>query len=202
MHRLLDILASGIHDTKNQLFGAESLVAASETKYQIDLAEVRYAIEAAANRLSRTLAAYQLMRHGAQLAVVPCIVSDLCAEVSLAQKHHLAHASIALDVDCQTRNDWPLDRDLVTDMLNNAVQNAGRHARRKIRLSAVEQNSELVLRVEDDGPGFSALPPKSGTGLIVAEKLAALHVCQNRHGSLHLSNGGALGGACFELRLP
>ena len=55
MHRLLDILASGIHDTKNQLFSAESLVAASEAEQRIDLSEVRYAIESAANRLSRTL---------------------------------------------------------------------------------------------------------------------------------------------------
>ncbi len=202
MHRLLDILASGIHDTKNQLFSAESLIAASEAKHQIDLSEVRYAIESAANRLSRTLAAYQLMRHGAQLAVVPSIVADLCAEVALAQQRHLANAGITLNIDCQTLDDWPLDRDLVTDMLNNAVQNAGRVARREIRLSAFEQGDELVLRVEDDGPGFSTMPPASGTGLIVAEKLAALHRRQNRHGSLHLSNGGTLGGACFELRLP
>lgn len=202
MHRLLDILASGIHDTKNQLFAAESLIAASEAKHRIDLSEVRYAIESAANRLSRTLAAYQLMRHGAQLAVVPCIVSDLCAEISLAQKHHLANAGIALHIDCQFLDDWPLDRDLVTDMLNNAVQNAGRFACSQIRLSAQAQDNELILRVEDDGPGFSPLPPRSGTGLIVAEKLAALHICQNRHGSLHLNNSGSLGGACFELRLP
>ena len=202
MHRLLDILASGIHDTKNQLFSAESLVAASEAKQRVDLSEVRYAIESAANRLSRTLAAYQLMRHGAQLAIVPVIVPDLCAEVALAQKHHLANSGITLTIDCQALDDWPLDRDLVTDMLNNAVQNAGRVARREIRLSAIEQGDELILRVEDDGPGFSTIPPTVGTGLIVAEKLAALHRRQNRQGSLHLSNGGPLGGACFELRLP
>ena len=202
MHRLLDILASGIHDTKNQLFFAESRIAASEAKHQIDLSEVRYAIESAANRLSRTLAAYQLMRHGAQLAVVPSIVADLCAEVALVQQHHLANTGITLNIDCQALDDWPLDRDLVTDMLNNAVQNAGRVARREIRLSAIEQGDELILRVEDDGPGFSTIPPTVGTGLIVAEKLAALHRRQNRQGSLHLSNGGPLGGACFELRLP
>lgn len=202
MQRLLDILASGIHDTKNQLFSAESLIAESEARHQIDLSEIRYAIESAAGRLSRTLAAYQLMRDGAQLAVVPSIVADLCEEVALAQKHHLAKAGIALTIACRMPDDWPLDRDLVTDMLNNAIQNAGRFARREIRLSAFEENGELILRVEDDGPGFSTLPPASGTGLVVAEKLAALHTRQQRQGSLRLSNGGSLGGACFELRLP
>lgn len=202
MHRLLDVLASGVHDTKNQLFSAEALIAANEAKHQIDLSEVRYAIEMASERLSRTLTAYRLMRHDTRLAIVPSIVADLCAEVVLAQKHHLDISGVRLTLDCQARDDWPLDRDLVTDMLNNAVQNAGAAAQTAIRLSAVEEDGELVLRVEDDGPGFSAIPPASGTGLIVAEKLARLHTRQGRSGSLKLSNGGTLGGACFELRLP
>ena len=98
MQRLLDILASGIHDAKNQLFVAESLIAAREKALQLDLGEARYAIEAAAERLSRTLAAYRLLRHDAHLAIVPSIVDDLCAEVGLAQQAHLAANGIALSL--------------------------------------------------------------------------------------------------------
>ena len=202
MQRLLDVLASGIHDTKNQLFSAESLIAESEKKHGIDLAEVRYAIEAASDRLSRTLTAYRLMRHDAKLAIIPTIPADLCDEVVLAQKHHLEKANLRLTLDCQALDAWPMDRDLVTDMLNNAVQNAGRVARGEILLSAFEEGRELVFRVEDDGPGFSSLPPAGGTGLMVAEKLARMHTNKERHGSLKLSNDSLLGGACFELRLP
>lgn len=202
MQRLLDVLASGIHDTKNQLFSAESLIAESEKKHGIDLSEVRYAIEAASNRLSRTLAAYKLIRHDAQLAIIPTVVADLYDEVVLAQKHHLQKSGIRLTLDCQVLDAWPMDRDLVTDMLNNAVQNAGEVARSEILLSAFEDEGELVLRVEDDGPGFSTLPPTSGTGLMVAEKLAKMHSNKDRHGNLKLSNDSLLGGACFELRLP
>ena len=199
---LLDVLASGIHDTKNQLFAAESMIAAREAELHIDLSEARYAIEAAASRLSRTLAAYRMMRDGVQLAVVPTIIGDVCDEVALAQRHHLENAGIELSVDCRVLDAWPLDRDLITDMLNNAVQNASRFARRKVQLSAFEDDDSLVLRVEDDGPGFAKLPPESGLGLIVAERLAVLHSRHNRHGQLVLTNGGALGGACFELHLP
>ena len=202
MQHLLDILASGIHDTKNQLFSAEAQIAVNEQQHGIDLSEVRYAIEAAAGRLTRTLAAYQLMRHGAQLAIIPCIVADICAEVGLAQKHHLEAAGLQLNIDCQALDAWPLDRDLITDMLNNAVQNASRFARQEIRLTALEDGDELILRVEDDGPGFATLPPVGGTGLIVADKLAGLHIRKDRHGSLCLKNACTLGGACFELRLP
>lgn len=202
MQHLLDMLASGIHDAKNQLFIAESLIAASESKHHVDLGEARYAIEAAADRLSRTLAAYHLMRHGAHLAIVPCIVDDLCAEVELAQRRHLAAAGITLQIDCRVVDEWPFDRDLVTDMLNNAVQNAGRFARKTVILSAFCQEDRLLFRVDDDGPGFSSLPPQMGTGLLVAERLAELHVRHEHPGELHLNNASALGGARFELCLP
>ena len=35
MHHLLDILASGVHDAKNQLFVAESVIAALEAEHGI-----------------------------------------------------------------------------------------------------------------------------------------------------------------------
>ena len=202
MHKLLDILASGVHDAKNQLFIAESMIAASEATHGIAMGEARYAIESAATRLSRTLTAYHLLRHDAFAAVTPSIVSDICDEVMLAQHKHLAARNITLSVECSVLDEWPLDRDLITDMLNNAVQNAGRYARQTVRLSATTDDGWLCLSVEDDGPGFATLPPEPGTGLMVAERLALLHTRRDRQGSLHLSNNGALGGARFELRLP
>ena len=202
MQPLLDILASGIHDAKNQLFIAESQIAAREAELRIDLSEARYAIEQAADRLSRTLSAYRLLREDARLAVVPVNISDLCDEIILEQGKHLAAAGIRLTVACEVFDEWPLDRELVTDMLNNAVQNAGRFAHSQVLLSANVAPGGLTLRVEDDGPGFSSLPPKNGFGLMVGERLAKLHVRHERHGTLQLSNGSALGGAIFELCLP
>lgn len=204
MYRLLDVLASGVHDAKNELFFAESQIAAAEAQHGIDLSEARYAIEDAAGRLSRTLSAYHLLRKDASLSVVPTVVDDLCSEVALDQKKHLAHAGIVLEVECSVRDEWPIDRDLITDVLNNAVQNAGRHARSKVRLKAWNDATTLFFRVEDDGPGFaeSSAGIKRGTGLIVAERIASLHQRAGRHGSLHLLNGGELGGGFFEMHLP
>jgi signal transduction histidine kinase len=204
MYRLLDVLASGVHDAKNELFFAESQIAAAEAAHGIDLSEARYAIEDAAGRLSRTLSAYHLLRKDATLSVVPSVVDDLCAEVALDQKKHLAHAGIDLEIECSVRDEWPIDRDLITDVLNNAVQNAGRHARSKVRLKAWNDEATLFFRVEDDGPGFSESSSgvKRGTGLIVAERIASLHKRGGRHGSLHLLNGGELGGGFFEMHLP
>jgi signal transduction histidine kinase len=202
MLQLLDVLASGVHDTKNQLFIAESLISEVERQQHIDLAEVRYAIEAAATRLSQTLSTYHLLRDGSSLSITPAIVSDLCEEVMLAQKHHLAVGNIELEIDCQIDEAWPLDRDLISDALNNAIQNAARFARSRIRLSALPSGDQLCLRVDDDGPGFDPLPPIHGTGLLLAERLAAMHCRHDIHGHLQLSNGGLLGGAVFELYIP
>lgn len=202
MNTLLDMLASGIHDAKNQLFLAESLIAATEAEHGLSLGEARYAIEAASDRLSRTLAAYRVMRHSATPAITPVILEDLCDEVMLAQKLHLATREIKLSIDCQVFDAWPLDRDLVTDMLNNAVQNAGRYALNTVKLSVTSEDDWLYLVVEDDGPGFPSLPPAFGIGLLVADRLAALHLQHGRQGSLTLSNESSLGGARFELRLP
>lgn len=202
MLHLLDVLASGVHDTKNQLFIAESLITRTEEKHSIDLAEVRYAIESAANRLSQTLSTYHLLRHGSTLAVAPVIISDLYEEVGLAQKHHLTENKLTLTIDCQIDEAWPVDRDMVSDALNNAVQNAARFAKSRIHLSAQYATDGICLRVEDDGPGFASLPPNSGTGLLLAERLAEMHTRQERHGRLQLSNGGLLGGAVFEFHLP
>ena len=202
MQKLLDVLASGIHDSKNQLQAAESLIAVAERQHGIDLAEARYAIEAAANRLNRGLAAYRLFGSDAHIAMLPTVVADLCAEVALSQQFHLASAGLRLKVDCQTADEWPLDRDLVTDMLNNAIQNAARYARQEVHLSARLEDDVLCLRVEDDGPGFASLPPTLGTGLLVGQRLAELHSAHGQCGHLTLNNNSALGGACFELRLP
>ena len=204
MQRLLDILASGVHDAKNQLFVAESIIAAAERTHSVDLAEARYAIEAAAGRLSRTLATYRLLRQGATLAVVPTVIADLCDEVVLAQGKHLLQSGVRLETDLRVADVWPLDRDLVGHILNNAVQNAGRYARSRVLLTAAVDAGDLILRVEDDGPGYPdpATAAQGGTGLLVGERLAALHVRHGRSGALHLTNGGALGGAIFELRLP
>ena len=103
---------------------------------------------------------------------------------------------------------WICDREVVADCLVNALQNALRHARREVHLDAAEIDGQLVITVADDGPGFSDQTPSrassehSGVGLFIAQRIAHLHQRHGHRGELRLSNGGPLGGACFELRLP
>lgn len=206
MHRVLDILTSGVHDAKNQLFNAESLIVKAETEHGIELTEARFAIEQAAARLSRVLAAYKLQRHVGKLSIEMAHIDDLLEEAVLINGPHCRHAGLALETECATGCVWPLDRELVLDMISNAIQNASRFAKTTIHVSAARENHELLLRVEDDGTGFPDpdldRTAEQGIGLFVARELTRLHGHDGKHGRLAIYNGGRLGGAVFEVRLP
>lgn len=206
MHQILDIINSGIHDAKNQLFLAESLITQAETEHGLKLDEAHFAIEHAAARLSRLLTAYKLHREVSQLSIDMVSVADLVEEAVMINAPHCRHLGLDLSTQDTSHTAWPLDRELTLDILSNAMQNASRHARSCIRISFSTDKSGLTLRVEDDGPGYPStdieLMASKGVGLFVANEIARLHQRGERHGNLTLSNGGTLGGAIFQLHLP
>lgn len=206
MHRVLDILTSGVHDAKNQLFNAESLIVKAEAEHCIELTEARFAIEQAASRLNRVLAAYKLQRHLGKLSIEMAHVDDLLNEALLINRAHCRHAGLALDTECAADCLWPLDRELVLDMISNAIQNASRFAKRRILVSTTIDAQGLLLRVEDDGDGFADPDidhmAERGIGLFVARELTRLHTRGDQQGFLVIYNGGRFGGGVFEARLP
>lgn len=206
MEKLLDIISSGIHDAKNQLFLAESLITQAESEHGLKLDEARFAIEHAASRLSRLLTAYKLQREVGQLSIDMVSVGDLIEEAVMINAPHCRHMGLDLSMRDITRTVWPLDRELTLDILSNAIQNASRHAGSHVRISSSTDAAGLTLRIEDDGPGYPSTDVErmagNGVGLFVADAIARLHRRGERRGSLVLANGGALGGAVFELHLP
>lgn len=206
MHAVLDLISSGVHDAKNQLFLAESLLVKAEAEHGVALDEARYAIELAAQRLHRVLTAYRLERGLGQIAIVFVPPQELIDEAVLINGKHCERAGFELIVDNRAEGLWGVDRELVLDMLTNALQNASRFAKARIMLSARVVDGSLCLSVEDDGPGF-ACPDidqvaKSGIGLFVARELALRHMHKGRRGCVSIRNGGSLGGGVFELSLP
>ena len=207
MNHSLDILTSGVHDAKNQLFLAESLIVQAEAEHGIKLDDARLAIEQAASRLNKTLAAYKLHRHvGASLSINMIGVADLLEEAAIMNAPYCRNRGVTFSFDCAVDQSWLLDQELVLDMLSNAIQNASRHAKTCVHASASIDQGFLLLRVEDDGPGFSTPDidqmAELGIGLAVARELARQHENHGTHGNLQLFNGGHLGGAVFEVRLP
>jgi two-component system sensor kinase FixL len=104
------------------------------------------------------------------------------------------------------------DRQLIEEVLSNLLRNAleasaGRACR--VRLAAAQAESEVVIRVHDDGPGIHedvranlfkpfVTSKRKGTGL----GLAFCKKVVEEHGGKIRADKGPLGGALFEIRLP
>jgi signal transduction histidine kinase len=100
-------------------------------------------------------------------------------------------------------------------LVRNVTENAARHAGSTVALSLSETNSEVVLRVDDDGKGIPATERKrvferfvrldearardsggSGLGLAIVAEIAAAH------GGSAAVLDCPLGGTRIEVRLP
>lgn len=103
----------------------------------------------------------------------------------------------------------------LTRMVRNLVDNALRHAASGVSISLSVDRDEVVLGVDDDGPGVPAADRDrvferfvrlehartrdeggSGLGLALVEAVATAH-----RGTVGIADSAA-GGACFEVRLP
>ncbi len=129
-----------------------------------------------------------------------------------------APAALSRGVELSTDTDVevPMELDLrwVDSALSNLVANAMRFARTQIALRARDLGGEIVLEVEDDGPGIpnadraviferfgqasAETRKRSGTGL----GLAIVREAARLHGGQASVEESTLGGARFVLRLP
>jgi len=121
---------------------------------------------------------------------------------------------VACDPDCY----WYFDRDLVTGVLLNALNNAFGYTKDKIRVVADVVAGMLTLRVEDNGAGYPVnmlqcdglhhhksvnfLSGSTGLGFYFSSQVAGMHKNKGQCGSLIIENGGAYGGGCFVVNLP
>jgi len=109
------------------------------------------------------------------------------------------------------------DRELLGSLVANIMINAIRFARSAIHISVREEEGQLLLTINDDGPGYrpelltlqpdfvqgiDAVSGSTGLGLYFASQIAARHQRNSVQGRIELTNGGDLGGGCFILYLP
>ncbi|CAM3100936.1 histidine kinase [Pseudomonas floridensis] len=135
--------------------------------------------------------------------------------------HHqevLASRSITARVDINDVN--PLgffDRELVGSVVGNIIVNAIGFAREQLVISIGEDDGQLKITINDDGPGYPDYlierqteyvqginqgSGSTGLGLYFAAHIARLHVRNGIQGRIEIANGGVLGGAMFSIYLP
>ena len=218
------VIASTVHDMKNSLATltqAHSEWLAKLSVQQRDTPEhgvIEYEFANLNGMLVQLLGLYKLGVN--QLPLRPDYHElDDFIEAQLA--HHqevLASRGIAARVDITDAS--PLgffDRELVGSVVGNIIVNAIGFAREQLAISLGEQDGQLKITINDDGPGYPAYlierqtdyvqginqgTGSTGLGLYFAAHIARLHVRNCIQGRIEIANGGVLGGAMFSIYLP
>jgi signal transduction histidine kinase len=198
-----DIAALTIHDVKNKLAQL-----AGRAERNGDAETVRSALEAA-QTLTELLTFYKSESGGLRPNVEAHAPADLVDELVRESR---GISGIAIEQDCTAAPALAFyDETLVRMVLFNAVHNALRFARSRVRVQVREQDGYCVFAVSDDGAGYpesviadhgaSAPVTRGGTGLglRLAGRIAERHENGALCGSIDLSNDS---GAVFTLRLP
>lgn len=173
---------------------AQAEVAATARDPQVREAALRHCIEAC-DRMTGLVSQLLLLARADELDalahVQPCRLDDIARTVLAGLTPPASRANLVLGLD--TRGDCGLRGDpaLLAALLRNLVDNAIRHGRGEVRVDLVQQDTSIVLRVQDDGAGVPAEalsqlgrrfyrgPDPQGTGsglgLSIVGRIVALH---------------------------
>ncbi|MBU2895111.1 ATP-binding protein [Vibrio hepatarius] len=108
-----------------------------------------------------------------------------------------------------------IDSALIKRAISNLISNALRYVNRKIRVSALRDMGDVLIVVEDDGPGipvehwnaifdpfYSVDPSRNKSNAGFGLGLAIVKLITDRHGGSSQVGVSSLGGAKFTLRIP
>lgn len=206
------------HEIKNPLtpirMSLETLLAASQRgplddRFKSLFRESARAVLEEVDRLKRIVDEFSQF---ARLPQPQLAQHDLGEVMQAVMSLYADHDGITFDVALEKGGLVSIDRDQLTQVLVNLVKNAeeamaGRTG--AIRVRTRKSATEVVLEVEDEGPGIPAAlkarlfepyvttkPQGTGLGLAIA-----LRICQEHGGRLEVADGAA-GGALFRVSLP
>ncbi|TAJ80126.1 MAG: HAMP domain-containing histidine kinase [Gallionellaceae bacterium] len=220
-----DFIASSIHDMKNslsiQIGFLETLMDECQNKVEAaTLGQLGHTIYEASRmnvNLIQILSLYKLGKSIYPVDIAEQSVRDVLEEIVLQNESIMAYKGIAVSVECAENCYWYFDRDLVTGVLVNALNNAYNYTTDKIRVVAQTREGMLEIRVEDNGRGYpesllleniaenkgiSFATGSTGLGFYFSSKVAGMHRNAGKQGQLRIENGGVYGGGCFVLTLP
>jgi len=221
-----DLIASSIHDMKNslnvQVTELEKVAAQcrerGDTQTYDDLGRVIYQANRMNSNLIQLLSLYKLGKSIYPVDIAEHAIAEMLEDGLLQSRSIMEFKGVAMTVDCDPNLYWYIDRDLITGVLTNALNNAYQYTADKILVAARVANGFLELRIEDNGPGYPAhmllqegieankginfLSGSTGLGFYFSSQVARMHKNGPLHGSLTTENGGTYGGGCFVLRLP
>ncbi len=221
-----DLMASSIHDMKNavniQVQTLERVAQQIQGQVEPSAFDSLVAVVAQAHcldaNLIELLTLYKVGKSIYPLDIQEQTVAEVIHEVLLQKASMFALKGIEIETVCSDALRGYFDRDLITGVLLNALNNAYQFSINKICITASFEAPWLTLRVEDNGPGYpeqmlrsdAVLADKgvnffsgsTGLGFYFCDQVVKMHKNRGQCGSLSVENGGAYGGGCFVIRLP
>ncbi|MGA3209146.1 MAG: HAMP domain-containing sensor histidine kinase [Syntrophales bacterium] len=223
----LDILASTLHDMKNSLgilFNTleESIEQCREKECSSygRFFTLQYEIKRLNHSMIRLLSLYKKEKSQFIINVDYYPVDEIVDDIIIQNKPLLSSKGIQIETDCPEGLFWTFDRNLVSGVLENVLNNCFRYTKDKVRISADKEGEYLLLRIEDNGRGYPECmlvhdkeelsykrtidfdTGSTGLGIYFSMLVAKSHTNENREGYISILNGGALGGGAFTIYIP
>ncbi len=217
-------LASMAHDMKNSLGmllnEVEEALIDCEDKNSPShnhLSLMQYEATRVNYNLIQLLTLYKMEQDQLSANISLYVVADFIEENVLQNKPLLDYKKIEITTECPDDLNWFFDRNLISGIVNNVLNNAFRYTKSRIKISAAEKDGYLVLSIEDDGIGYpdemlnadiqtckdtSFKTGSTGLGLYFASTVASMHKNKGMEGFVSISNDSEYGGSCFTLTLP
>jgi two-component system sensor histidine kinase BaeS len=156
-----DFLLSVSHDLRTPLTSIRGWSEALADGAAPDPAAAGATIGEAAARLDRLvgdlLDLARLRARAFRLDVGPVDLAEVAAGAAEAMRPELEDAGLDVAVDVPTgRVVVSGDADRLAQVAGNLLDNAGRHAARRVRIAVTADGADAVLAVDDDGPGIAA----------------------------------------------
>ena len=220
------LLAQSIHEVKNSLnmlLNSVDSVLSTSQDYDAEanriLSQIQYEGKRVNDDLVGLLAIYRINNKQYNANIDEYNVYDFLLENIAQHEVMLRHRGIEDTLECDEGLYGFFDRDLITGVVSNVINNLYKYTKDKLYISAYQEDGFLVIKIKDNGPGYpqhmivSHKPNDSqtnisfenantGLGLYFSKLAAALHKNKGKHGYITTTNEGIDGGGCFSIYLP
>lgn len=218
------VLASTVHDVKNSLglINHQLEEIAKETQEHCPeasdkLQRIGLEAERINNGLVHMLGLYRMDEGEFEPTIEEVYVLDVVQDACSRYYANLEMLNIELEVTFEDEGvTWYFDPLLVEGIIANVLTNSIRYTDNKLSFNVSEEGGFLKIQIKDNGHGYpehmlDCLTDKgdtnfktgsTGLGLHFSDQIARMHVNNDRHGYVELTNDPVDGGALFSLYLP
>lgn len=218
------LLASSIHEVKNSLNmllnTIDNVSAGCDNHHcgtRESLSYIKYEGTRISDDLIELLAIYRIRNNQYMVNIDEHSVSGFLNEILLQHETTFRYRNIRQSLDCSEDLIWYFDRDLLSVVMSNVINNLYKYTRDRLDISAGHSGDYLLIQIRDNGEGYpewmlsaettqqqALRTDMSGTGLglYFSRLVCAIHKNKGREGYITTTNDGIDGGGCFSIYLP